>query len=415
MKHYHQLFALSALSILLAACGGGGNTENDHSTAPPSIEPEKPVANADLFSIKSKLWRIEPKTDTTYCYDIDTQAEVACSNNDWDLKFAMGRRTPFLYSNSGVSGSGTGGALYSPFNANWSSLSLEKNATQNGAIPSAAWLVDSYSNAFMDTDNGFNSFFEYNLFADHRMSPNFKTFLVTTDTSSTNVIGTATKPVFAVQIVGYYQGTSSGYIQLRYINTAQPQDIRELTVNASQGWNYIDLANGSVNNHVEGNWHLAFNRYNVQLKSGVGSSVANQPSGFYSNDGQVNLDGFKNTNALEATKANLKAAADLGTVARWGSNSIQSVLNPTYQGNYPNKLSYGWYSYYPTLNAAQADGLKAAHVLAANPEAATMLRGSSGTSYARFHLKSIEYADVTDANSQATWLFEFDIQPTPLK
>lgn len=407
MKQPLHILTLTTLAILMSACGGGGG--NDNSSNPPS--PETPTVNKDLFTIKSKLWSIQPQANNSYCYDIDTQSEISCEKTDWDLKFAMGSRTPALFTNSGVSGSGNGGALYSPFNAQWSTLSQEKNATQNGGIPSTAWIVDSYSNAFMDTQNGFNSFFEYDLFGDHRMSPNFKTFLVTTDPSSKNVVGTIDKPVFAVQITGYYQGTTSGYIQLRYINTAQPNDIRTLTVDSTKGWNYIDLSNGSVNNNPTGKWHLAFNRYNVQVNANIGSSVANQATGFYTQDGKVILDGFKNTNALESTKTDLKAAASIVSVNRWGSNSISSVLNPTFQGSYPNKLSYGWYHYYPTIDAAKADGLLAAHTLNANPEGASMLRSNTGNSYARMHLKEIKYEDPNNSSSKTTWTFEFDIQP----
>lgn len=405
----HHLFVLATMSILLSACGGGGG-DNNTSNKP---KPETPTVNTDLFSIQSKQWSIRPASNTSYCYDIDTQSEISCEKTDWDLKFAMGSRsTPALFTNSGVSGSGNGGALYSPFHAEWAKLSLEKNATQNGTIPSSAWLTDSYSNAFMDTKNGFNSFFEYDLFGDHRMSPNFKTFLVTTDPSSKNVIGSNDQPVFAVQIVGYYQGTTAGHIQLRYINTAFPNDIRELNVDATKNWNYVNLSNASSNNKVNGNWHLAFNRYNVQVNATAGSSVANQAANFYLEDGSVNLNGFKDSNALENTKKDLKAAATLSTVNRWGSNSISSVLNPNAQGTYPNKLSYGWYNYYPTITTAQADGLKAAHMLAANPNAASMIRSNTGNSYARVHLKEIQYEDPNNASSQTTWSFEFDIQPT---
>lgn len=397
-------FTLTILAVLLTACGGSDSSSNTETP------PVTPPANTDLFSVKGKQWTIQPETNKSYCYDIDTQAEISCDKTDWDLKFAMGSRTPALFTNSGVSGEGNGGALYSPFNAKWSTLSQEKNATQNCGIPSTAWIVDSYSNAFMDAKNGFNSFFEYDLFGDHRMSPNFKTFLVTTDPKSTSVIGTTDKPVFAVQITGYYQGATSGHIQLRYINTAQPNDIRTLSIDSTQGWNYIDLANGSVNNKADGNWHLGFNRYNVQVNANAGSSVANQAAGFYSEDGKVILDGFKNTNAIETTKTDLKAAAIIPSIARWGSNSISSVLNPAYQGSYLSPtIAYGWYNYYP--KAAPTEGLLGDHMLKANPEGASMIRSNKGNSYARMHLNEIKYADSANANSRTTWTFKFDIQP----
>ena len=415
-----RIFALSTLTLMLSACGGGGSSDsssNNNSSGNNAAAPANPTtpstpSTSDLFTIKGQTWTISPTKDKAYCYDIDTQKEVVnCTGQDWDFKFYMGTRTPALFTNSGVSGSGSGGALSSPFNATWLDLVKEKDATQGGSIPSAAWVVDSYSNAFMDTKKGFNSFFEYDLFGDHRMSPNFKTYLLTTDPDSKNVVGSTEKPVFALQIIGYYQGTASGHITLRYINTNKATDIKTINVDASKGWSYVNLSTGTVSPTREGTWHIAFNRYNVEVNNAVGSTIANQPDGFYDTEGNVLTHKFKDSNALEATKAALTEAAKLGTVARWGSNSINSLLNPTFQGNYPNKLSYGWYYYYPTLAAAQTDGLQKEHTLAANPDAASMIRSNTGKSYARLRLKEIKYADPTDFNSQTTWTFEFDIQP----
>lgn len=404
--HLKTIFTLSTLTLLLTACGGGSSGGNNGGGIV-----EKPPINQDLFTLKAKQWTINPVADNAYCYDIDSQTDISCNSTDWDLKFDMGTLTPKLFTNSGVSGSGNGGALYSPFDANWEMLSKELDASQGGKIPASAWITDGYSNAFMDNSRGFNSFFEYNLFGDHRMSPNFKTFLVTTDPSTKNVVGTSAKPVFAVQIINYYKGTASGYITLRYINTATPNDVKELQIDSTNGWNYIDLNTGVQSIHSTNTWQIAFNRYNVQVNKNAGSNVVNQPSGFYDEQGKVIIEQFKNMNTLEDTKTDLKAAAT-ATVAKWGSNSINSVLNPSVQGNYPNKLSYGWYNYYPTLATAEVAGLQAAHVLAANPNAASIIRGNKGNSYARMHLKQIRYADPTNNKSPTTWTFEFDIQPT---
>ena len=415
-----RIFALSSLALLVSACGGGGSSDSSANTTPttptppttPTTPTTPPVTSSDLFSLKGKTWTLTPAKDTSYCYDIDTQKEVAnCAGNDWDLKFYMGTRTPALFTNSGVSGSGSGGALSSPFNATWLELSKQQDATQGGSIPSAAWIVDAYSNAFMDTTRGFNSFFEYDLFGDHRMSPNFNTYLLSTDSSSKNVKGTAEKPVFALQVTGYYQGTASGHISLRHIDTNQPTNIKTMTVDATTGWNYVNLQQGTVSKSRDSTWQIAFNRYNVEVNSTVGSVAALQPEGFYDADRKPVLDQFKNANALNNTAIALETVAKQDSVTRWGSNAINSLLNPNFQGNYPNKLSYGWYNYYPTLAAAQADGLVKEHTLAANPNAGSLIRGNTGKSYARMHLKEIKYADPTDFNSQTTWTFEFDIQP----
>ena len=410
MTQLSKVMALTTLGLILTACGGGSSS-NDNSNSNTGGGNVTPPASTDLFTVKAKEWKIQPASNMSYCYDIDIQAQISCDGSDWDLKFAMGTRTPLLFTNSGVSGSGTGGALYSPFDASWATLSKEKDATQAGALPAQAWIVDAFSNAFMDSKNGISSFFEYDVFGDHRMSPNFKTYLVTTDNSSTKVIGTVEKPVFAVQIYNYYQGSTSGYVSLRYINTANPEDVRTLIVDASKGWAYVDLNTGTISDKSTGSWQLAFNRYNVQQNAQVGSVVASQPTGFYDADGKVITEKFKDSNAFTATLTDLKATTT-ATVSKWGSNTITSVLNPAYQGAYPAKLNYGWYNYYPTIETAQADGLQAPHMLKANIDNATMIGGNKGSSYARVHLKEISYADPAKAASQSTWTFEFDVQPS---
>lgn len=401
---FAKLFVLSSLSAVLAACGGGGGDSGSSSIpAPP--------ANTDLFSVKNQEWKIAAVAGEASCYDFDTQKEISCENPDWDIKFVMGAQTPMLFTNSGVSGSGQGGALYSPFDANWTALLKEKNATQGGSIPASAWMADAYSNAFMDATNGISSFFEYDLFGDHSMSPNFKTFLVTTDKTKLTAKGTADSPVFAVQVVDYYRGSISGFIKLRYMDTLTTQ-IKELDVDASQGWSYVDLKTGAVSKQDTGVWQLAFNRYSVEVNSdaGVGAMVASQPAGFYSTDGQPIIEKFKDKNIVADTKADLLAAADL-TVKKWGANTVTSILNPAYQGAYPQPLSYGWFNYYPTDASAQAAGLASAHMLKANPEAASMIRSNTGKSYARIHLKDLSYANPQDRLSQTTWTFEMDVQP----
>ena len=419
---HSKILTLSSLALLLTACGGGGSDDNNLSGGNTGgnnnvIEQPNivvPPENPDLFTKKGELWRISPEANQDYCYNIEQARELmSCEDNDWDLKFSMGTRSPLLFTNSGVSGPGQGGALYSPLHATWDKLSLETDATQGGKIPANAWVTDSYNNAFMNTDSGFNSFFEYNLFGKHQMSPNFKTFLVTTNKTSGKIVGTDESPVFALQIINYYQGTSSGYITLRYINTASPSDIKQVTIDASKGWSYIDLATGNVSTDRNTTWQLGFNRYNVELHQNAGSYIAGQPIGFYNEKGTVNLEKFEDRKATDKTMSDLLAAATLADipVRAWGGNSISSILNPVYQGAYPDKMSFGWYDYYPTIEAAEKDGLKASHILAATPTQATIIRSNTGKSYARLRLKEIEYQDPTNSASQSTWTFEFDIQP----
>ena len=51
------------------------------------------------------------------------------------------------------------------------------------------------------------------------------------------------------------------------------------------------------------------------------------------------------------------------------------------------------------------------HLIKANSDGASLLRGGEGNSYARFHVTQIEYADPNNASSQQTWTIAFDVQP----
>ncbi|XID75894.1 HmuY family protein [Alkanindiges sp. WGS2144] len=422
MRYFNQTslkcIAVSALSVALAACGGSGSSDSGNN----SNGDNSPPASIDAFSVKAKQWIVPFQANTDACYDIDTQAQVDCNKPDWDLKFAAGARTASFYTNSGASataGDAKGGALGSPFDYTWNELQQQKDATQGGSIPNAAWLTDSYQNAFSSTDSAkFNAFFEYDLFGTHQMSPNFKVFLITTDNTSKATIGTDEAPVYALQITNYYQGTTSGYMEIRYIDTRNPEDVRTATVDARNGWVYFDLKNKTrIDVPKDSNWQVAFNRYNIKLNNGtvgtsgkVGSYTDDtlQPTGFYDADGKVMTSKFQSKTVLNDTLQDLKNATTV-QVNQWTSDSIASILNPGYQGQYPSPLDYGWFKYYPTANPEA--GVQAAHTLVANPENASLIRGNTGKSYARFHVTNIEYADPKDINSAQKWTIEFDIQP----
>ncbi len=420
MNYFNQTsvkyFSISMLTLALAACGGSGSSDSNSAGSTP-VTPS-PAPTTDAFSIKAKQWIVPFQANTDACYDIDTQAEVNCSSTEWDLKFAAGARTAAFYTNSGASGTGKGGTLGSPFDTTWQELQQEKDATQDGSIPENAWLVDSYNNSFSSSDSSkFTAFFEYDLFGTHQMSPNFKVFLVSTDSSIKSVIGTDAAPVYALQITNYYQGTTSGYVTIRYIDTRYPDDVKTATFDARNGWVYIDLKNKtSVDVPSGSNWQIAVNRYNVKLNSGnigTGGKVGSytdqtlQPNGFYDTDGKVINSKFQSPTALEDTLATLKEAIN-SQVKSWTSDTIASPLNPAYQGQYPAALNYGWFKYYP--KADEQAGVVAAHTLVANPTGAALIRGNTGQSYARFHVTEIKYADKADINSAQQWIIELDIQ-----
>ncbi len=413
---FKSLLGATLLAALLAGCGGGG--DDGASSGDGSI--------TNKFTQNATWTFTLPASGGTLCYDFDRKVEVAaCSGNQWDLKVTSGGRSATLWTNSGVSGSGTGGAFGSPFDRDWTTLSTWKDATVDpvdGALPSAVYFADSAKTVFTGTNEIGVAAFEYSLNNDHLLYPNYRVFLVTTNSASADAVGTTGAPVFALQVTGYYggaSGTASGYPSLRWIDRANPGNVRTATLNASAGWVYFNLASGTTVD-ASGEWHIAFNRYNAKLNGGKSGSstvagfLGKTPAGFYDSQGNPVTAKFAATDNLAATLADLTASdiAVPAAASNWIKDDITSVLNPAYAGTYPNTLDYGWYRYYPTAAAATAAGLPAvAHLISANPAGASLLRSGEGNSYARFHVTNISYADLNNSSSAQTWTVQFDVQP----
>lgn len=403
-------------TALLAACGGGDDAE-------PTPDPTP----ASRFT-RSATWNfVLPGSGDSLCYDFDAGTEVAgCSGTAWDLKVTSGGRSATLWTNSGTSGSGKGGAFGGPFDRSWAVLSAWLDATidpVDGALPDAVYFKDTTRGTFTGSNDIQAAAFEYDLKGDHQLYPNYRVFLVTTDSGSADAVGTPAAPVFALQVTGYYggpTGVTSGHVSFRWIDRATPATVREATVDASSdtAWVYYDLVAGQVVGAGDA-WQIAFNRYNVKLNGGdsgtgkVAGFVGKTPAGFYDADGKPVAARF--TTARPADTLAELTAADIAVPAaanRWVADADHSALNADYRGTYPNPLDFGWYRYFPTAAAASAAGLPAtAHLLAANPDNAALLRSGEGTSYARFHVTEIRYADPSVSSSAQTWTVRFDVQP----
>lgn len=420
-----------AITMALAACGGGGDGASDP-VAPTTPVTPTPTPTPEAGFTQTAQWKLVlPASGSSVCYDFNAKTEVAdCSGTAWDLKVKSAGMTATFWTNSGISGSGKGGAFGGPFDHTWTELLTWKNATTDpvaGAIPATAFAVDSASGVFSSSNSIASAAFEYGVggSTDHLLYPNYRTFLITTDSASASTAGTLAAPVFALQLTGYYGGaggTTSGYPSFRWVDRSAPTVVRTASVNASgSDWVYYDLAANAVST-ASGNWHIAFNRYNVKLNGGESGSgkvagfVGKTPAGFYDAAGAAIAAQFTATSNLTATVADL-SASDLtlpATAARWVKDSTASKLQAAYTGSYPNPLNYGWFSYYPTAAAATAAGLPAvAHLIKANSEGASLLRGGEGDTYARFHLSQIAYADPNVATSQQTWTIDFGVQPKP--
>jgi len=408
------LAATALITSLLAACGGGGGG-ND------STAPTDPTSS---FTQHASWKFVLPATGESLCYDFDSATEVAgCSGAAWDLKVTSGGRSATLWTNSGISGSGKGGAFGGPFDRSWTALSAWQDATidpVDGALPDAVYFKDSSKGAFTGSNAIAAAAFEYDLKADHQLYPNYRVFLVTTDSGAADALGTPAAPVYALQVIGYYGGaggTTSGHPTLRWIDRSAPGTVHEQEYDASAGKVYVNLATGATV-AANGDWQVALDRYTVSLNGGASGSgkvagfVGKTPAGFYDADGKPVVDRFTAARPAD-TLADL-TAADMAVPTKagdWIADANNSELNADYRGTYPNPLDFGWYSYYPTEAAGAAVGLHQ-HMLKANPEGASLIRSGEGNSYARMHVTDIQYAPADPAYGGAqTWTVEFDVQP----
>lgn len=427
MINTQRLSLLAALSatVFLSACGG----DSAPAPAPPQTPPPAPAPTPVSAFTRSATWTFAlPAPGTSLCYDADAAAEVAgCSGNAWDLKITSAGGTATLWTNSGTSGSGAGGAFGGPFDHTWTALSTWLNGTTdpvNGALPAQVFFADAASGVFTGTNDIQSAIFEYGLGGetDHLLYPNDRVFVITTDSTSAATASAGAAHVLQLQVTGYYggaSGTASGHPTIRWIDTATPADVKTASLDASAGWVYFDLVNGAQVTAADA-WQIAFSRYNVKLNGGQSGSgkvagyLGATPAGFYGADGKPVVAKFQSATPAD-TLADLTSTttAKPATASGWVKDGTSSALDPAYQGTYPAALDYGWFTYFPTATAASAAGLPAvAHLVAPDVGNATLLRTGEGTGYARVHLTKIQYADPNDASSQQTWTFQFDVQPS---
>jgi len=395
--------ASSFLALGLAGCGDdGGNTNNNGNS-----NGGTPPASSAAFS-QSATWTVTDfAPGTVSCYDFDTQKADACSSDTWDIKLENQARGIKLWSNSGDSGTGKGGVFGL---IDWSDLSRYTNATQD---PDTSRDITMHYNA--DRSGGIfdaQPWFEYNLKGNHQLYPNNRVYLVTTDNSSAMTDSSVQQPIYAMQIINYYNNTgASGYPTIRWIDTALPNNVQTKTIDASNNdnWVYFDLTTGQSHNNKDGVWHIGFKRNHVILNGGdsgkgkVGGYLANTPAGYYDAQGELIASQFL-TDGSAATLTNLTQTASYTkpmSARNWVIDSKGSDLNPAYTGNFPN-LDFGWYTY----NGAN-------HQLNAKPLATAkgaLIRSSAGNSYARVRLDKITYPNAT-ATTPTSWEFKIDIQP----
>ena len=409
------LIATSLLSLSVIGCGSDSDSNNNNNNSGSGDGSVKPPVSSTGFT-ETATWNLTNlAAGTATCYDFDTKAESSCDDNKWDIKYDNTARQPKLWSNSGDSGAGKGGVFGL---IDWKDLGRYTNATKD---PDSNRDITMHYNA--DRSGGIfdeQPWFEYNLQGNHQLYPNNRVYMITTNNSDATVNSSILQPIYALQIINYYNNTgASGYPTLRWIDTALPNQVQTQQINAASNddWIYFDLKAGKPTTK-DGTWHIGFKRSDIILNGGdsaiginkgkVGGFLAKTPAGYYAdkegdNKGEPIASKFITDNSA-ATLTDLTNTADYAkpTSARnWVIDSKGSDLNPAYTGNLPN-LDYGWYTYNGMthqLNAKPIDKAQGA-----------LIKSAEGNSYARLRLDKINYPDNT-ATAATSWVFKFDIQP----
>lgn len=413
MKTAHPKFVLLplcfAMGLSLTACGGGsdGGSSGTGSSNGSGIGTTSPTPTPTVKNFsETATWTVDSTKAGTTCYDFTTKAEVDCSSTTWDIKFDSQNRSYKLWTNSGSSGNGKGGAFGL---MDWQNLKSYKNAVQDpitGQDISQLYQTDKTAGIFVD-----KPWYEYNLQGNHQLYPNNRVYLITTNTSDPTTQSTAQAPIFALQITNYYNSAGvSGHPTIRYIDTANPSQVITKTLDASSqtDWVYFNLKTGATVSSTD-DWQIAFNRMNVKLNGGnsgtgkVGGYLAKTPDGYYDANNQPITAKFITDNS-QATLTDLTNTAGYSVGANgatWVTDKFGSALNPPYTGNYPT-LDFGWYTY---------DGTT--HLLTAKPEATAkgaLIRSAEGDSYARIRLVEIKYANAA-VPAPTSFVYQLDIQP----
>lgn len=147
-----------------------------------------------------------PPTGGEACFDFDTDTTAACEGSDWDLKLEIAGRDWNLWTNSGVTANGNGGA-FGPLQTADADQYTSATVSPEGQDISFLYTVDRSAGVFEE-----NGWYEYNLQGGHKLWPNYRVYLINTDTTDD------TSPVYALQITSYYAaGGTSGHPTIRYV------------------------------------------------------------------------------------------------------------------------------------------------------------------------------------------------------
>lgn len=143
---------------------------------------------------------------TELCLDLDAGVETACTNDTvWDLRYEvnLAARAINIWTNGGVYGAGNG-AVFGPTDADTVEGYTSATLINNYDI-STHYTADSSLGLFAD-----NSWYAYNLLGEHKLWPNFRTYIIDLDSDD----DASTKIAF--QVTNYYSLGGSGSPEIRF-------------------------------------------------------------------------------------------------------------------------------------------------------------------------------------------------------
>jgi hypothetical protein len=146
-----------------------------------------------------------PSTGGVACFDFDTGTTVDCeTSTEWDLQVDFPGRSPNLWVNGGVTADGNG-AAFGPFTSE-AIAEYDSGNVKDGTDFSRHYSSDSSEGVFSE-----NSWYAYSLAGNHKLWPNFRTYIVDTDTTDE----AAAK--YKLQVINYYSELdTSGHLTIRY-------------------------------------------------------------------------------------------------------------------------------------------------------------------------------------------------------
>jgi uncharacterized cupredoxin-like copper-binding protein len=172
------------------------------------------------------------------CFDIDTAAEVDCTTaaTDWDIKMEVAGQAWNIWTNGGVSGSGSGsGGAFGPFDTAGIAGYVSGTKDPDDIDITEMYRQDSAGGVFKD-----NTWYAYSLQGNSKLWPNYRVYVIDTGTAQ-----------YKAQILSYYDAAgTSGHITLRYAPLLGSETVKVSLVEWGISLDKTTVKAGNVNFRV---------------------------------------------------------------------------------------------------------------------------------------------------------------------